>query len=184
MLKILKVGIWFVMDSLEAIVFVGSIYMVVYIFLFQPGKVVGASMQPTLHTNERFVTDKVVYKLHPPERGDIVVLNSLEGTEVELIKRVVGLPGERVSLKDGSVYINGKKLNEQYTPSQTYWYESDKNEDPNYFVEVPPGSVFVLGDHREVSKDSRVFGPVPLENIVGRADFRYYPTNKIRTLFP
>jgi signal peptidase I len=172
------------MDSLETIAFVGSIYMVVYIFLFQPGKVVGASMQPTLHTNERFVTDKVVYKLHPPERGDIVVLNSLEGTEVELIKRVIGLPGEHVSFREGSVYINGKKLDEPYTLSETYWYQEDKNEDANYSVEVPPETVFVLGDHREVSKDSRVFGPVPLENIVGRADFRYYPADKVGVLSP
>lgn len=183
-MKVLKYAINFVMDGLETIVFVGSIYIIVYLFLFQPGKVQGVSMEPTLHTNERFITDKVAYRFNSPQRRDIVVINSPIEPDIELIKRVIGLPGEKISFQNGDVYVNGEKLTEPYVSSKTFWYEENKNDDLKYTVKIPSNTIFVMGDNRDRSSDSRVFGPVPVSNIVGKADYRYAPLNKIGLLSP
>jgi signal peptidase I len=147
------------------------IALLIHVFLAQATRVYGQSMEPNLHTDERLVIEKFSYHFHGPRRGDVVVLRDPGGTPELLIKRVVGLPGERVTLADGKVYIDGKPLDEPYLDQST-------NGGGRSWV-VPPLSVFVMGDNRSASRDSRIFGPVPLEELVGKALFRYWPLGEV-----
>lgn len=133
------------------------------------------SMEPTLHETQRLIVEKVSYYLHPPQRGDIVVFQMPSLGPTPLIKRVIGLPGEEIETRDGRVYINGQLLNEPYVHQNTY-----PGIPPTH---VPEGSVFVMGDNRPYSNDSRYFGPVPLSAIQGRACFRYWPLWQIGSLY-
>lgn len=150
------------------------IALVIHVFLAQATRVYGQSMEPNLHTDERLVIEKVSYRLHAPQRGDVVVLRDPGGSPELLIKRVVGLPGERVMVTDGRVYIDGVPLDEPYLAQPT-------RDDGRTWV-VPPLHVFVMGDNRSASRDSRSFGPVPMEEIVGHALFRYWPLHAIGPL--
>ncbi len=168
------VGAWLgaaLRDAAGTIVPAIVIALLIHVFLAQATRVYGQSMEPNLHTNERLVIEKFSYHFHGPRRGDVVVLRDPGGTPELLIKRVVGLPGERVTLADGKVYIDGKPLDEPYLNQLTQgggrsWV-------------VPPLSVFVMGDNRSASRDSRIFGPVPLEELIGRALFRYWPLGEV-----
>jgi len=147
------------------------IALVIQLFLAQATRVYGQSMEPNLHTDQRLVVEKISYRFHAPRRGDIVVFRVPgRGSEL-LIKRVIGLPGETVEMRKGIVYINGKPLDEPYVV-----YRSHETLEPRV---VPPLSVFVLGDNRAASNDSRVFGPIHLDNIIGRAWFSYWPPSLI-----
>jgi signal peptidase I len=148
------------------------IALLINVFVGQATRVEGQSMEPNLHTDQRLVVEKVSYHFHGPQRFDIVVLRLPSQGEELLIKRVVGLPGETVEIKDGQVYINGELLAEPFTPEQTRPGRYAK-------VTVPPLYVFVLGDNRGRSNDSRSFGPVPIENIVGRAWLSYWPPQNV-----
>jgi len=150
------------------------IALLIHVFLAQATRVYGQSMQPNLHTNERLVIEKLSYHFHGPRRGDIVVLHDPSGSPELLIKRVVGLSGERVTIAHGRVFIDGVVLDEPYLDQATQgggrsWV-------------VPPLHVFVMGDNRGASRDSRIFGPVPIDQIVGHALFRYWPLDQIGVL--
>lgn len=145
-------------------------------FIFQIAYVKGPSMEPTLYEGQILIVSKLNYRLGAPKRGDIVVLNdNLE--HKDLIKRVIGLPGENVDIKDGFVYINGELLEEDYISVPTY-------ENGFEASEVPENKYFVLGDNRPESRDSRSssLGFVERENIMGKAVFRLWPLNKLGTI--
>jgi signal peptidase I len=143
------------------------IAVLINLFLAQATRVYGSSMEPNLYTDQRLVVEKVSYRLHAPRRGDVVVLRMPERGPELLIKRVIALPGETIEVRDGQVYINGESLEEPYVSQRT----SGKSTP----VTVPEGHVFVMGDNRGASNDSRSFGPVALERIVGRAWVSYWP---------
>jgi signal peptidase I len=147
------------------------IALLIHVFLAQATRVYGQSMEPNLHTNERLVVEKLSYRFHGPRRSDIVVLHDPTGGPELLIKRVVGLPGERVTVADGRVYIDGAVLEEPYLAQPTL------GQGRSWLV--PPLSVFVMGDNRGASRDSRLFGPVLMDQIVGRAAFRYWPLDGV-----
>ena len=147
------------------------IALLVHTFVAQATRVFGQSMEPGLHSEERLVIEKVSYWSHGPRRGDIVVLKDPDGGSDLLIKRVIGLPGERVTVADSQVYVDGTLLYEPYLDQPT-------NGGGRTWL-VPPLSVFVLGDNRAASRDSRAFGSVSLDDVVGRAVFRYWPLNRI-----
>jgi len=147
------------------------IVLVINLFLAQATRVEGQSMEPNLHNNERLIIEKISYYFHPPQRDDIIVLRLPNRHSDPLIKRVIGLPGETVEVRNGQVYINGQVLNEPYLDQNTYPGMPPKV--------VPPNEVFVLGDNRGASNDSRAFGFVPYSDIVGRAWFRYWPLSDI-----
>ncbi|RIK40267.1 MAG: signal peptidase I [Chloroflexi bacterium] len=118
----------------------------------------------------------IVYPFHPPQRGDIVVLHPPVDQGKPYIKRVIGLPGERLSIHDGAVYINGERLDEPYLNNiATSWPGTLANEE----IVVPEDSVFVMGDNRNNSTDSRVFGPVRIDEIIGKAWISYWPSQHI-----
>jgi signal peptidase I len=152
--------------------------VVVIVFLYQPVKVEGTSMAPLLSDQERIFINKFVYRFEPIQRGDVVVFWYPLDRSKSFIKRVVGLAGETVEIRQGRVYVNGKIVPEPYVPSQ---YEDLSDFGP---VRVPKDSYFVMGDHRISSNDSRVFGPVASRYIYGRAVFAYWPVDHFGSLSP
>jgi signal peptidase I len=145
----------------------------IIIFLYQPVKVEGTSMTPSLADQERIFVNKFVYRLEPIERGDIVVFHYPRDPSKSFIKRVIGVAGDRVRIDDGEVYVNGKRIEEDYL--------SPDYADVRSFAEivVPAHSYFVLGDHRSMSNDSRDFGAVDASDIYGKAVFGYWPVDKM-----
>jgi len=143
--------------------------------LLQPYRVDGTSMLPTLHHDERLFLNRIVYRLHPPQRGDVVVV-PLPGEGISIIKRVIGLPGEQVEIKEGAVWINGEKLDEPYLAGETAGSYGP--------VEVPEQSVFVLGDNRQASRDSRYssVGFIEYGQVTGKAMVVYWPLNALRLI--
>ena len=150
--------------------------LVIIVFLYQPVKVEGTSMAPLLSDQERIFINKFVYRFEPIQRGDVVVFwYPLDRTK-SFIKRVVGLPGEIVQIRQGAVYVDGKIVPEPYVPPQ---YEDLSDFGP---VTVRKDSYFVMGDHRISSNDSRVFGSVESRFIYGRAVFAYWPVDHFGSL--
>jgi signal peptidase I len=145
----------------------------IIIFVYQPVKVEGTSMMPSLEDQERIFVNKFVYRLEPIERGDVVVFRYPRDPSKSFIKRVIGLAGDRIRINAGQVWVNGKRLEEDYVPRA---YEDLRSYSETV---VPPGSYFVLGDHRSLSNDSRDFGPVSDSYIYGKAVFGYWPMDKM-----
>src|ERR1700723_1050757 len=150
--------------------------LVIIIFLYQPVKVEGTSMNPLLSDQERIFINKFIYRFEPIDRGDVVVFWYPLDRSKSFIKRVVGLPGETVEIRKGIVFVNGVSLAEPYVPPQ---YEDLTDFGP---MSVPRGSYFVMGDHRISSNDSRVFGAVENKFIYGRAVFAYWPVDHFGSL--
>jgi signal peptidase I len=148
----------------------------IIVFLYQPVKVEGTSMMPSLDDQEHIFINKFVYSIEPIQRGDIVVFRYPRDPAKSFIKRVIGVAGDHVRIIDGHVILNGKMLIEDYVP-MTY---EDERSYPE--VVVPAGSYFVLGDHRSLSNDSRDFGPVEASYIYGKAVFGYWPMDKVGRL--
>jgi len=143
------------------------IVLAINLFVAQPRTVEGESMEPTLHDRERLIIELVSYRFGEPERGSIIVLDMRERHTGPLIKRVIGLPGDIVEISDGKVIVNGQMLDEPYLVRSTPGHM-----EPSL---VPEGHVFVLGDNRAASNDSRYLGMVPNEDIIGHAWLRYWP---------
>ena len=148
-----------------------SLALVIIVFLYQPVKVEGTSMAPLLSDQERIFINKFVYKLEPIHRDDVVVFWYPLDQSQSFIKRVIGLPGETLQIEDGKLYINGKYMPEPYVPKR---YFDDSSYGP---IKIPRHEYFVMGDHRDSSNDSRIFGPVPRKFIYGKAVFAYWPFN-------
>ncbi len=159
-------------EVLETVLPAILIALLINVFAGQATRVEGQSMEPSLHTDQRLVVEKISYRFHGPHRFDVVVIRVPSQGDELLIKRIVGLPGETVEIHDGHVYIDGQALDEPFITEQTR---------PGRYgsITVPPLHVFVLGDNRNHSNDSRSFGPVPIENIVGRAWVSYWPPEDV-----
>lgn len=180
-----KPSIWgYFVDVIETIVVAAAIFVVVYLFLLQPHQVKGASMEPNFHDNEYILTDKISYRFGEPKRGDVIIFKSPTNTDLDFIKRVIALPGEKIEIKDGKIVIynkenpNGITLNENYQTVQPTSLDRDGFLKEGTAVEVQADSYIVLGDNRLQSYDSRAWGAVPKKNIIGKAWVRYWPLNK------
>jgi signal peptidase I len=155
----------FLVDVLETLVL--SVVLFVSINLISARiRVDGASMEPTLLSGEYVIVNRISYKLGTPQRGDIIVFHFPRDPREEYIKRVIGLPGDDVEVKDGKVYVNGQALDESYLKVQTNYPGSWR---------VPEGQLFVLGDNRNNSSDSHDWGTVPMNYVVGKAVLVYWP---------
>ncbi|MGD0841649.1 MAG: signal peptidase I [Candidatus Acidiferrales bacterium] len=155
-----------------------ALAMVIIVFFYQPVKVEGTSMAPLISDQERIFINKFVYRFEPIGRGDVVVFWYPLDRSLSYIKRVIGLPGESIEIRRGHVYIDGHRLTEPYVPPQ---YADLGNFGP---LRVPDGEYFVLGDHRNSSKDSRIFGPVSDRLIYGKAVFGYWPMDRFGSIPP
>lgn len=173
----------FILESIQALVLALSVFVLLYLFVAQPNQVHGNSMVPNFQDKEFLLTEKLTYHRRLPQRGEVVVFKAPPSepcaeTECEYIKRIIGLPGETITINDGKVYIDNQILNGSYLPS------TSKTTPGNYLregrsVQIPQGEYVLLGDNRTHSRDSREFGPIPKERIVGRAFLRYWPINNI-----
>jgi signal peptidase I len=162
-------------EVVETLVLTLVIFLVIQNFVAQPYLVQQMSMQDTLQPGDYVLVDKLTPRFGGYHRGDVIVFTPPSGFEdggtTPFIKRVIGLPGETVSIHDGQVWINGVALVEPYV------YENQPTDPPpaqSTWV-VPPGELFVLGDHRVASQDSRVFGMIQISSVIGRAWLRYWP---------
>jgi signal peptidase I len=158
------------------LVFSVVLAVIVILFLYQPVKVEGTSMMPTLDDQERIFINKFVYRFSRIDRGDTVVFWFPGDPSKSYIKRVIGVPGDQVEVVHGTVVVNGHALEEDYVPSEF----RDDNSMPA--KTVPGDQYFVLGDHRSSSNDSRAWGMVPRRYIYGKAVFIYWPFDKMGVL--
>ena len=183
-----------VRNLVEWVVVIGGalvLAIVVRTFVFQTFWIPSGSMSPTLVENDRVLVNKLSYRFGDVERGDVIVFERPPfetGNIKDLIKRVVALPGERVSIRQDGVYIDGRRLNEPYvhgqptTPNLECADGRTQGIDTEYGMEIPPDHVFVMGDNRTGSHDGRCFGPIDEDLIVGRAMAIIWPPSKIGAL--
>ena len=169
----------FFLDSIQALVLALSVFVLLYLFIAQPNQVHGNSMYPTFHDKEFLLTEKITYHMRDPQRGEIVIFKAPPSEpcaedECEYIKRIIALPGETIKVMGGNVWINGEVLEEIYLPDE-YRTNSGSYLREGEVTIVPDGEYLFFGDNRDHSRDGREFGPIPKENIVGRAIFRYWP---------
>lgn len=166
----------FMQEMINMLVFAIAIFTLFEMVL--PRSIVdGHSMEPSFVSDQRLVISRAHYWLGAPERGDIIVFNSPQprsSNESALVKRVIGLPGDTVEFRDQQLYINGELLEEPYINEPCSNYKCRDN-----IWELGPEEYFMMGDNRNVSNDSRAFGPVPASNIVGEVLFRYWPISDI-----
>ena len=161
-------GVW-----LRDLILSLAISAFIIVFIYQPVKVEGTSMMPSLEDQERIFVNKFVYRLEPIQRGDIIVFRYPRDPSKSFIKRVIGLAGDHIQIDAGRVFVNGQSIEEDYVPRA---YEDERSYPE---VVVPSDSYFVLGDHRSLSNDSRDFGPVGQSYIYGKAVFGYWPMDKM-----
>lgn len=173
----------FLLEVLQTVVLALSIFVISYLFLFQPHQVRGSSMAQNFENDDYLLTDKITYRFRQPQRGEIIVFKAPPSEpcaldDCEYIKRIIGLPGETIEVKDGSYFINGQKLEENYIPLSVktnpgaYLTESKK-------VTLPEDGYFLSGDNRVYSHDSRAFGLISKTSIIGKAWLRYWPISKL-----
>jgi signal peptidase I len=174
----LRAGIWNALSWVRDLAFSVLIAVVSIVFIYQPVKVEGTSMMPGLTDQERIFINKFTYRfgLGSIERGDTVVFEFPGDTSKSYIKRVIGLPGDRVRIDRGQVFVNDQPLTEEYVEPD-YRDDVSKSE-----IRVDPDEYYVLGDHRNSSSDSRVWGTVPRKYIYGKAVFCYWPLSKMGRL--
>lgn len=173
-MDVIKRVVGAVFDFLQGIVVILAIMVMIYLFVMSPQEINGASMEPNFHNGQYILTNKIEYKLRDPNRGDVVIFKSPRNKDIDYIKRIIGVPGDRVGLKGGSYYVNGEKLFEPYLAANTYISGVNYLREDSEIV-VPKGRYFVSGDNRGHSSDSREFGPIPKEDFIGKAFFRYWP---------
>lgn len=170
-----------VFDFLQGIVVVLAILVMIYLFIVSPQEINGASMEPNFHNGEYILTNKILYKFREPERGDVVIFKSPRNKEIDYIKRIIGLPGEAVTLKGNTLYVNNQPVAEPYLePGVTIFGGSFLQEGKT--IVVPDGTYFVVGDNRPHSSDSREFGSIAKEDFIGVAFLRYFPFDRAGVL--
>jgi len=167
----------FTVEYLDSVIVAGVTALFIIHFLFRTFYIPSGSMIPTLQIKDYILVNEFVYRLKEPARGDIVVFKpppEANAGDKEFIKRVVGLPGDKVAVDDGKVYINGNPLSEPYVANP-----------PDYIMEaatVPEGHLFVMGDNRPASADSHIWGYVPARNVIGKAVLILLPPGRARVL--
>ena len=159
-------------ELLETVISAGVIAFIIITFIGQVTVVRGASMEPTLHNNERLIANKISYRFESPKRSEILIFKPPLEIKRNYIKRIIGIPGDKIEIIKGEIYLNDNKLEENYIEYKSY-------EDLSAVL-VPDDSFFVLGDNRSNSSDSRYWGFVPRKNVVGKAWVVFWPLNKIR----
>lgn len=161
-------------DIIETIVLPFALFMIIYLVFFQPHQVKGTSMVPNFEDGELLLTDKISYRLGEPKRGDVIVFHSPTNRRDDFIKRVIGLPGNQVLVKDGKVFVNDKQLDEKYLPD-TFITAPGASLGEGIPYTVPKDEYIVFGDNRAHSSDSRSWGSVKRKEIIGKAWVVYWP---------
>lgn len=181
-MEILKKIYNFALDTMQTILLAASIFLVIYIFLFRPFQVSGDSMHPTFKNGEYILTNLISLRFNDPVRGDVIVFHSPSDPEKDFIKRVLAVEGDTIFVKEGSVYVNSVLLDEgaYLKPDVKTSHGAFLKE--NVPVTVPVGDFIVMGDNRPFSSDSREWGFLPKEKVIGKSMFVYWPINAIRDI--
>jgi signal peptidase I len=179
-MEIIRKIYYLLFDLVQTLVIAGAIFVVIYAFLFRPYQVNGHSMDPTFQNGEYVLTNLIALRTGPLKRGDIIVFVAPPDKEKDYIKRIIGLPGDRIKISAGDVYLNGQKLD------QTSFLSSDVKTNGGAFlgegdeVVVPEDNYFAMGDNRPFSSDSREWGFVPKNAVIGKSFIVYWPLNRLR----
>ncbi|MBI2613658.1 MAG: signal peptidase I [Candidatus Levybacteria bacterium] len=169
----------FLIDTVQTLLLVFAVFLVIYVFLFRPFRVSGNSMDPTFFDKQYVLTNIITLKFGKPQLGDVIVFKAPSDPEKDYIKRIIGIPGDTVLLKNGDVFVNGKLLDQSmFLDPSTRTYGGSFIQEGE-IVTVSEDSYFVLGDNRSGSSDSREWGFVPLKSIVGKSLFAYWPLDKM-----
>jgi signal peptidase I len=171
--------------ELAEVVLLAVILYIGISFAVQTVHVEGLSMFATLDDNDYLIANKIDYRLHAPQRGDIIILRPPNNNSTDFIKRVIALPGERLLIRDGYVYINGHRLIEPYVPEAWVVFNNWPLPATGNSIGsvIPPNQYFVMGDNRNKSQDSRYFGPIGRDRIDGRAWFRIWPLDHFGDIY-
>lgn len=161
-------------DFIQTLVVFGAIFALIYLFIAQPHKVSGSSMVPTFINGDYILTDKLSYRFGIPKKGDIIVLKNPRDETQDFIKRIIAVPGDNLKIEDTSVFVNGELVPEPYLPPATPTFERSFLREGAQ-ITISPNQYFVFGDNREHSSDSREWGPITKDEIVGKVFFRYWP---------
>lgn len=168
------------LDLAETLVIAGAVFVIFYAFLFRPFQVNGQSMFPNYHDKEYILTNLIVLKLKDIDRGDVIVFESPVSKEKDFIKRVIGVSGDEIMIRGGFVFVNGIRLDESSYLPQDFKTYAGAFLSEGETVKVPNGNYFVLGDNRNFSSDSREWGFVKKEKIIGKSFVVYWPPQDIR----
>jgi signal peptidase I len=173
----------FILEFVQSIVLALSVFVLLYLFVVQPNQVSGSSMVPNFTDGEYLLTDKLTYQFSSPQRGQVIVFKAppsepCSADECEYIKRIIGLPGDKVKVEGEKVYLNGQLLDQSWIPAD-FVTDSGSYCQEGVEVTVPAGNYLVFGDNRSHSRDGREFGPIRRDSIVGRAFFVYWPIKLI-----
>ena len=168
----------FLFEVLQTVALALGIFAIVYLFLLQPHQVRGHSMDPNFYDGEYLLTDKLSYRIGEPKRGDVVVFAAPPTRNEDFIKRIVGVPGDTIAIRAGKVWLNEKELKENYLPETTMTFAGPFLSEEKILT-LAKDEYFMLGDNRGHSSDSRFWGPIKKEDIVGRAWIVYWPPSKI-----
>jgi signal peptidase I len=181
-MPVLRALFTFLTDIVQTILIAASVFVVIYVFLFRPFQVSGASMFPNFVDKEYVLTNLIVYRLQSPDTGDIVVFQSPVDKEKDFIKRIIATEGDTISVSNGQVYLNKNLLDESaYLKPEVKTYGGAFLREGQEVV-VPEGKYFVLGDNRSYSSDSREWGFVTRGEIIGRSMFVYWPISNARAV--
>lgn len=172
-----KIPPWldFVIDLVKIALLAFIVVWPIHHFVFQPFYVVGPSMEPSFYDQEYLIIDEITYRFHEPQRGEVIIFASPNDPKDHLIKRLIALPGEKVVVKKGSVYVYNDDLPQGIKLNEADYLFSGTNTQGQIEIELADDEYYVLGDNRNVSMDSRLFGPIKREAITGRAWFRGWP---------
>lgn len=167
-----------VIDFFQTLVVFAAIGTAIYWLVAQPHKVSGSSMFPNFKNGDYIITDKLTYRFDSPKRGDIVVFKNPKDETQDFIKRILGLPGDRLKVQGGKIYLNGNQLNEPYL-ANTVVTNPGSFLSEGVEITVEPGHYITIGDNRPASSDSREWGFITREEIIGKVFFRYWPATEI-----
>jgi len=173
----------FILDFIQSIVLALAVFVLLYLFVAQPNEVKGSSMYPNFIDKEFLLTEKISYYFGDPQRGDVVIFKapsteSCAAEECEYIKRIIGLPGDRVMVKEGQVYLNGVLLDQIFLSDDVFTTEGQYSQEGVETI-IPNDEYLCFGDNREHSRDGREFGPIKKDLIIGKAFFKYWPVSSV-----
>lgn len=184
MMEFLKSLGTFLLDVLETVAIALAIFVISYIVAFQPHKVQGDSMLPYFHNGDFLLTDKLTYRFREPARGEVVIFKYPKDPRYDYIKRIIALPGEKIKIEDNKITVYNASHPQGITLKESYLGMSiitlgKKFIPDGVTIEIPQDSYIALGDNRTSSSDSRDWGPVTRDKIIGRAFFRYWPLQSL-----
>ncbi|NQT75937.1 MAG: signal peptidase I [Candidatus Omnitrophica bacterium] len=171
---------WFIKEWVEPVIIAVILALIIRTFIVQAFKIPTGSMRPTLIEGDRILVNKFIYKFKEPKRGDVIVFVSPEDKKKDFIKRLVGLPGEKVEIANGTILVNDRALSEDLVMRERYYYNRGDFGVKGEAVEVPEDALYALGDNSISSRDSRYWGFLPKKYLIGKAFLIYWPPTRIR----